>query len=249
MINLYDGETIDDLNLKGLKIIQKKGDFRFGTDAVLLANFAKVKSKEIGVELGSGSGIISTIVLAKSACRHIYGIEIQDSVAERSVRSLKMNGLEDRFTVYCCNWKDAYNYIDKFSADFVISNPPYVKNTGIKNIEKNKLISRQETTGGVSELFEVAGMLLKNGGNFFLVHRPSRLCDIFSVCRNFNLEPKEMRFVHPSYGKAPNMVLIRFVKFGGTDLKILNPLYIYSQNGKYTDEIEKIYSSTVLAEE
>ena len=40
-ININKDESIDDLDLKGLKLIKKKKAFRFGIDAVLLSDFAK----------------------------------------------------------------------------------------------------------------------------------------------------------------------------------------------------------------
>lgn len=42
-MQLKDSERIDDLQLKGLKIIQDTNGFCFGIDAVLLANFTKIK--------------------------------------------------------------------------------------------------------------------------------------------------------------------------------------------------------------
>ena len=44
-ISINKDERIDDLDLKGLKIIQKEKAFRFGIDAVLLSDFANVQSK------------------------------------------------------------------------------------------------------------------------------------------------------------------------------------------------------------
>ena len=74
-----------------------------------------------------------------------------------------------------------------------------------------------------------------------MVHRPSRLADIIYYMRKYNIEPKRMRFVHPSVKKAPNLVLIEGIRNGGNDLKIEAPLYVYNENGTYTDEINKIY--------
>lgn len=42
-IYVRDNESIDDLQLKGLNLIQKIDGFKFGVDAVLLSDFANVK--------------------------------------------------------------------------------------------------------------------------------------------------------------------------------------------------------------
>ena len=61
---------------------------------------------------------------------------------------------------------------------------------------------------------------MKNKGYFYMVHRPSRLVDIFTVCRKYRLEPKEIRLVAPRKGERPNIVLVHGVKNGGAELKI-----------------------------
>ena len=42
-IKINVDESVDDLQLKGLKLIQKQQGFRFGVDAVLLSHFCKYK--------------------------------------------------------------------------------------------------------------------------------------------------------------------------------------------------------------
>ena len=44
-VNIEKDESIDDLQLNGLQLIQKNEGFRFGVDAVLLSHFANVKKK------------------------------------------------------------------------------------------------------------------------------------------------------------------------------------------------------------
>ena len=74
-----------------------------------------------------------------------------------------------------------------------------------------------------------------------MVHKPERLADIIVECRNFKLEPKTIRFIHPTKNKAPNLMLIKCVKNGGEFLKIEEPLYIYKETGEYTQDLLKIY--------
>lgn len=58
-IFLENDEQLDDLLLKDLKIIQKTGCFRYGTDAVALSNFAAkyIKKNDIVLDIGTGTGI------------------------------------------------------------------------------------------------------------------------------------------------------------------------------------------------
>ena len=59
---IKEDETLDDLQLKGIQVIQKKDAFRFGIDAVLLANFANVKKKHKVIDFCTGTGIIPFII-------------------------------------------------------------------------------------------------------------------------------------------------------------------------------------------
>ena len=44
-MELRPGERMDDLQLDGLHILQKKDGFRFGMDAVLLADFTRTRPR------------------------------------------------------------------------------------------------------------------------------------------------------------------------------------------------------------
>ena len=242
-MKIFPDERIDDLEFNNLKIIQNKNFFCFGIDSVLISNFcAKNKSASNAVDIGSGSGIISILIASKTRIKHIYGIEIQNEVAEMSKRSIELNHLEDKIEILNIDLKDATKYINPNSIDCVVTNPPYMKNgTGAKNENRQKIIARHEVETTLSEILNISYKLLKDKGEFFMIHRVDRLVDILSEMRAQRLEPKEIQFVHPYVNKSPNLVMLRAVKNGGRELKVLDPLVVYNNNGEYTDEILKIY--------
>ncbi len=242
-MKIFPDERIDDLEFNNLKIIQNKNFFCFGIDSVLISNFcAKNKSTSNAVDIGSGSGIISILIASKTRIKRIYGIEIQNEVAEMSKRSIELNHLEDKIEILNIDLKDATKYINPNSIDCVVTNPPYMKNgTGAKNENKQKIIARHEVETTLSEILNISYKLLKDKGEFFMIHRVDRLVDILSEMRAQRLEPKEIQLVHPYVNKSPNLVMLRAVKNGGRELKVLDPLVVYNNNGEYTDEILKIY--------
>ncbi len=242
-MKIFPDERIDDLEFNNLKIIQNKNFFCFGIDSVLISNFCtKNKSASNAVDIGSGSGIISILIASKTKTKHIYGIEIQNEVAEMSKRSIELNHLEDKIEILNIDLKDATKYINPNSIDCVVTNPPYMKNgTGAKNENKQKIIARHEVETTLSEILNISYKLLKDRGEFFMIHRVDRLVDILSEMRAQRLEPKEIQFVYPYVNKSPNLVMLRAVKNGGRELKVLDPLVVYKEDGNYTDEILKIY--------
>ena len=98
-VELKPTERIDDLQLKGLKLIQDTEGFCFGIDAVLLANFVKIKKGARVVDLGTGTGIIPTLIAGKSDANKIIGVEIQEDVYEMATRSVMLNNIEDRVEI------------------------------------------------------------------------------------------------------------------------------------------------------
>lgn len=236
------GERIDDLQYKEYKIIQNPEHFCFGVDAVLLANFSKVKKDSIVVDFGTGCGIIPVLLAAKTGAKKIIGIEIQEYMADMATRSTILNNIEDKVTIVnddLINWD---KYLQASSCDVVTCNPPYKnKGSGIINHLDSKAISRHELTCTLEEIIKNASKLLNFGGKLCMIHRPHRLADIICQMRKYKIEPKRLQFVYPSYNKPPSMVLIEGARGGNVELKVQEPLFIFDENGEYTEEINKIY--------
>ena len=243
-IELKENERIDDLEYKGLKIIQNKEGFCFGIDSVLLSDFAKnIKKDSVVVDIGTGTGIISILLSKKAEIKKIYGIEIQEEVADMAKRSIKLNDLQDKIQIINKNIKNIFEEIEPNKIDAIVTNPPYMKlNTGAKNEEIKKLISRHEVECNLEDIIKISYKLLKSKGEFYMVHRAERIVDILYNLRKYKLEPKEIKFIHSKVGKEPNLVLIKAVKDAGEHLIIDSPLVVYNNDGTYTDEILKIYN-------
>lgn len=240
---LKENERIDDLQYKGLKIIQNKDVFCFGIDSVLISDFAKkIKKGAKVIDLGTGNGIIPILLCAKTQLDSIIGVEIQPDIAELAKRNSTLNQLEGKFEVLNKDIKDIIDILPNQSFDAIVSNPPYKKlNTGIVNENKNKLIARHEITANLEDFIFVASRLLKDKASFYLVHRPDRLVDLMVLLRSYKLEPKRLRMVYSSVNREPKLILIEAVKNGRPFLKVDKPLYIYEENGEYTKEILEIY--------
>lgn len=243
-MDLQDNERIDDLEYKGLKIIQNKEAFCFGIDSILLSDFAKeIKKGSKVIDLGTGNGIIGIMLCAKTEISKMIGVEVQEESAKLTKRNIELNNLEEKFEVINKNINDLEKVFQMGTFDAVVTNPPYKKvGTGMTNENEKKLIARHEIKANLEDFIRVSSKLLKDKGNFYMVHRPDRLVDIIDNLRKYRLEPKVIRFVHPSFGKEPNMLLIKATKNGKPFLKVQEPLYVYEENGEYTDEILEIYN-------
>lgn len=239
---IEEDEIIDDLQLKGLKLIQKKQGFKFGIDAVLLSDFANVKKKFRVMDLCTGTGIIPFLIYGKYLPKEVLGLEIQQDMVEMAKRSILINNLQGNLNFINHDLKDL-DYLKSLKRfDVVTVNPPYkLNNSGILNSLDKLAVARHEILCNLEDVIVAARTLLKDDGRLFMVHRPERLADIFCLMRKYRIEPKRVKMIHPKVGKAPNIVLIEGQRDGGVYLKWEEPLYVHDENGKYTSEIDKIY--------
>lgn len=255
---LKENERIDDLERNGYGIIQRNDGFCFGMDAVLLSGFASVKAGGTAVDLGTGTGIIPILLEAKTKGAEFYGLEIQHEMAEMASRSVRLNALSDKVHIIEGDIKavsakagdrDAENAAFtevmaklKGRVDTVTSNPPYMKDShGLKNPDDFKQISRHEVKCDLTDVCRAASLLLKNGGHFYMVHRPLRLPEIITKLKAVGLEPKRIKPVYPYVDREANMILIDAVKGAREECRFEKPIIVYKEPGMYTDEIYDIY--------
>jgi tRNA1Val (adenine37-N6)-methyltransferase len=240
---LKENEQLDDLQIKGLRIIQDSTRFKFGTDAVLLSNYAKLKPGGRCIDLGTGTGIIPLLLNAKNNVSEIIGLEIQKELCEMASRSIELNeGMAEGIKIVHGDIRQVDRLFTACSFSNVVSNPPYMKDgSGFQSEDQSIAMSRHEIKCTIDDIAKAAGYLLNDKGVFTLVHRPNRLVDVLYALRENSLEPKTIRFVHPYAGKAPNLFLVNAVKNSKPFLKVEEPLIIRKNDGTYTDEIYTIY--------
>lgn len=240
---LKEYERIDDLITQDLKIIQSEEAFRFGTDAVLLANFASVRKGDKVIDLGTGGGVIPLLVAAKTKAREVWGLEIQEYLADMASRSVALNKLEDKIKIIQGDLKEIPKSFTAGSFQMVISNPPYYPLDPGRHINPNTTvaIAKHELQATLEDVIKGAAFLVNTNGRAAFVHRPYRLVDILTTMRQHYLEPKRLRLVHPKLGSNPSLGLVEGIKRGKPGLDILPPLYIYDEKGNYTQELQEIY--------
>jgi tRNA1(Val) A37 N6-methylase TrmN6 len=221
-----------------LSLIQESGGLKFGTDALLLAGYVTGKYK-MGIELGSGTGIITMLLLTREKLSSALCLEVQEEYARLTEKNAELNGLTDRMRAVCA---DIREHKTDVMYDLVYTNPPYMKTTsGRASALDKKNVARHEVFGDISDFLGAASRIVKFGGAFYAVYRPDRLADIVCAMRTAGIEPKEMQLVVPAAGRAANIVLIHGIKGAGPELRILPDIAVHTAGGGYTEEILRIY--------
>ena len=227
-IKLHPGERLDDLQLKGLQIIQDPKRFCFGMDAVLLSDFAKVRTGEKVLDLGTGTGILPILLAGKTKGQHFTGLEIQPESAEMARRSVAYNHLEEKIEIVTGDIKEAGRLFQPAFFDVITVNPPYMADQcGIQNPQDAKAIARHEILCNLEDIFRESKKLLPEGkGRFYMVHRPVRLAEILLKMSQSHIEPKRIQLVHPYVDKEPVMVLIEGRSGARPGVRIEPPLIL-----------------------
>ncbi|MBP3666104.1 MAG: methyltransferase [Clostridia bacterium] len=220
-------EIIHEVN-EHIRLIQNTDGLTFGTDAYLLAAYVRPKKSAAAVDLGSGTGIIPLLCLAKGKAARFTAAEIQPSFCGLIGRNAALNGMGDRLTPLCADVREIKAQAVGSEVDLVTANPPYMApNSGARNETDEKYIARHEVCGTVKDFCEAAGRLLKHGGRFCCVFRPERLGDLFEGLRTAHLEPKRMTLVHATYAASPSMVLVEAVKYAAPGMIVTPPLCLW----------------------
>jgi len=236
------GERLDDLMLKGYKIIQHPKRFCFSMDPVLLSAFVNVGPGERVIDLGAGNGILPLLLAGKTEAAEIVGIEIQAELAWMAKRSVKLNGLAGRVRIIPGDLRDP-ELVEQGVWDTVVSNPPYRRRgSGKVNPYSGKAIAHHEITCTLRDVVAAAGRLLRNKGRFAIVYRPDRLNELLTEMDGAGIAPKRGRMVYPHMGDAANLVLVEGLKGGGPDMTWEAPLIVYrDKQGTYTDDTLRMY--------
>lgn len=239
---LKPGERLDDLQCGGLKLIQRLDAFRFGTDSVLLADFASPRPGDSAVDLGCGTGAIAILMAAHRPGLQVDAIEIQPEIADMARRSVQLNAMEGEVTVWEMDMREAWRTIGAGRRSLVVCNPPYGRSGGaLVSACAAARIARHEGDLTPQDIARSASMLLKNGGRFCVIYPAPRALEMMRAMEDSHLAPKRIRTVHGVEGRAPKFVLMDAVKGGGSGLHWLEPLVLRRMDGTFSDEWHRIY--------
>jgi len=239
------GERLDDLQRGGLRILQKTDGFRFGTDAVLLADFASPRPRDRVVDLGAGTAVLPLLMSARSPSATFTAIELQPEMAGMAARSVALNRLEARIAVREADLRDAASLLGCGCADLVVCNPPYSRRgAALLNRDSTRALARHEVSCTLADVAESAAKLLRNGGRLAMVFPTPRLLELLDAQRAVRVEPKRVRLIHQRVQDPPKLALLEGVKLARPALHWLPPLILRDEHGAYTAEARRIYGQS-----
>lgn len=225
-----------------IKVRQQRKGYRFSIDAVLLAWQAGLYQGNTIIDLGTGCGIIPLILAFRNPDAQIYGVEIQEELADTAISNVKENHFENRISILCRDMKKLARNRISGTVDIVVSNPPYRKaNSGRINPNGQKAIARHEIKASLSDIVNTARRMLDISGRFITVYPVERLAELLSQMQALAIEPKYMRLIYSGWNTEAKLVLAEGVKGGRPGMKAGPPLIIYEADGSYTQEVNRMF--------
>ncbi len=214
----------------------------FGTDAVLLSNFANAKKKDKMVDLGTGCGIIPLLMLREDKLDLAVGVDISDEATKIAAKTVADQEIKN-FKIINSNLTDLKGKVEFGCHTLVTCNPPYkAPNGGLKNPDRVLEVARHETECTLEDIVSVGAKLLQTGGRLCMCHRPERLAELITLMSKHKVEPKRLRLVSQRKGEEPWLVLMEGRRSGNIGLRIEPTLYI-EDNGKLSKEMIEIYGA------
>lgn len=214
----------------------------FGTDALLLADFAAVRENNRCCDMGSGCGIIPLLWLKKNMSRPVAAIEISEQGCEQMNKAAGINSLGGRLEVYNKDLRNVREFLPAGEFDVVTMNPPYkAEGAGIVSADETAARARHGLCCSLEDMCEAAAWLLKFGGKFCVCLRPERLCELMCKMSAAGIEPKRLRTVSKRDGCTPWLVLIEGKRGGKPGMTVEPQLNIYDGD-EYSEYMKKLYS-------
>ncbi len=239
-----DNLTTDAVFNGRVHVMQDRAGYRFSIDAVILACRAGLHPVKTVMDLGTGCGVIPLILAFRNPNLKITGIEIQKDLADIAALNVKKNSMEDRIAIFHEDMKNLNRTVAGGPFDLVVSNPPYRKvRSGRINPNRQRALARHEIKARLSDVIGAANRLLDISGKFSIIYPAERATGLLSRMRSFNIEPKFFQSIHSLQGGEAKLILVEGAKGGRPGLKIGDPLFIYNEDGSYTNEIEMMYGN------
>lgn len=238
--SLFDGELICFQNQQG---------YRFSIDAILVANFVDVRQNDRILDLGTGSGIISMILLYRwrNLIQEVSGIEVQQGLAELARKNYRTNNFDQLGRILQGDIKEISRLIKPESYDKIVCNPPfYIPSSGRTNKHPESQMARHQILATLEDFLQASAFAVKNGGLVSFIYPAEQVGDFFFYAKKNHLEVKKIRFIYsyPHKTATARLVLIQCAKNGGAGVEILPPFYIYCQkNGTFSSEMEIFYQT------
>ena len=213
------------------------GAFPLSTDSIALAGFSRLPPNATVLDLGSGCATLGLLLCASNPSCTVTGIELNEAAHQAALENIRRNDLTSRLSSICGNIEEIPSIFSPGSFRCCVSNPPYFT---AGPASKTLQTARREDTCSLDTLLNSAAWALQYGGDFYLVHRPERLAEIFAKASALHLEPKRLCLLRHRQDGPVSLVLVQCRKGGKPGLQ-WEEWALYDRQGQPTSVYKSLY--------
>ncbi len=221
-------ETLDSIGTAGVRVLQRRGGYRFTLDAVLLAAFAAAEAPSVPgplLELGAGSGVVSFLLACQFGLGPVDALELQPEVHARLVRAVALNACEGRVRPLLGDLRQARALWAPGAYAHVVSNPPFrPRDAGVRSPDPERALSKQEIECEAADVVAAARHALPPGGRVSLVYPAARVAEVLGLLAAARFFPVALRFIHARAEVPATRFLVHAVRDRARELAVRPPL-------------------------
>ncbi len=223
-----------------------RGAHRAGTDAVLLARLLVPAAGTTLYDLGAATGAVGLAAARLSDVGRVVLVERDPDLVALARENASANGLDQRVAVVEADilapggQRRAAGLVPD-SADIVLTNPPFFEGGAHRpSPVPQKASAHTFAAGGLDLWLRTCAGLLRPGGRLGLIHRADALPDCLEALRG-RFGDCAVRPVHARAGRLAIRVLITAVKGSRAPFRLLPPLVLHDEAGRFTPEADALH--------
>ncbi len=218
-------------------IYQPKEGYCYNSDTIFLYDFlTNFELKGEVLDVGTGSGILALLIARDYPKVRVSAIEMQEHFIQIAKINAKAN--KKNIQIYYGNF---LHMIFEKKFDYIVTNPPFY-HTGVVR-SQNERIDQARYSGylPLEDFLKKSLQILNPKGRLIFCYDAKQLQIVLAKLERHQFKAEVIRFVYPSAHKDASLVMIMAKKCSKAMSKILSPLIVFGQHGKYQESTQKIF--------
>ncbi len=219
-------------------LYQPDQGYSFNSDSIFLYGFiSRFKLQGRVLDAGAGCGIVGLLCGRDNPEITLEAVEKQSIYAEFARRNAQINGIG--YTLHEGNFLDLTGH---GSYDWIVSNPPFYHEGSARSEDPMLHQARYNLHLPIVEFANKIAKLLRSRGEAAVCYEAAQAGVLFHAFEGAGLRVIEVQFVHSKRDRNAHLVIVHLRKGTKSLMKVLPPLIVFEEEGRYSAEVAAIYS-------
>lgn len=222
-------------HFKQFIIHQDQSLFKVNNDAVLLGAWADVDKRKIGLDIGTGTGVIALACCQRNPSMNFDAVELDELTAQEAKENFQRSKFTDRVEAHHVDIQSFALSTNK-KYDFIISNPPYFQHEKSTPSQSKTQFAKHTNKLTFSDLLKASSGLMAPNATLNLILPYQEGTEFIGLAKSYDLHLNKKTEVK---GRAEKPIERLLLTFSSTQQEIeLSKLTIQKSGVRhdYTDE-------------